>query len=139
MVKSPNNSIFRYLLVLSLSFTLMLSQTDRLHIHLEHEDHPMSSEHIVHVHPELTLHDFGLENHHDGNQDNHSAKVVDMSSDKLLKKMNLFDPIDLILLFIALFLIILRLSSVSRHGLYNTPTSSYRYLLQPPLRAPPIK
>ncbi len=144
MEKVHNNSMFKYLLVLCLSFTLLLSQVDRWHMHLEHDDHAVSSghdfdAHIVAAHPESTLHDFGLTNHHDGHQDNHSAVAVDVSTDKLLMRTNLLNSLVLIIFFMMLFQITPRLRNVSRWTLCNIPITSCYYLLRPPLRAPPIK
>ncbi len=139
MAKIHNNSTFKYLLVLCLSFTLLLSQADRLHMHLVHDDHSVSSGHIIGVHPESTLHDFDLTNHHGEHQDNHSAVAIDISIDQLAKKANLLDLLAIALLFIVLFLITPRLRRVSKQKLCKVPVSSCYYLLQPPLRAPPVK
>jgi len=144
MEKTRNNSIFKILLVLCLSFTLLLSQTGRLHMHLEHNDHTETSAaafnaHVVDIHPELTLHDFELTNHHNGYQHSHSTIAVDVSTDKLLKKINLLDPLVLILLFIGFFLYLPRLRSVGRQTPGNIFFSRCYYLLQPPLRRPSRK
>jgi hypothetical protein len=137
MEKNHNHSKFKYLLILCISISLLLSQADRLHMHLEHDDHSMSSGHIVGVHPESTVHDFGLTSHHGEHQDNHSAVAIDVSADKLPKKTNSLDPLSLILLFIVFFLTIPRLKRVTRQKLCKISFISCCYLLQPPLRAPP--
>jgi len=142
MQKPRNIWMFKFLLVLCLSFTLLLSQTDRLHVHLVHDD-TMSSEcalcaHVADVHPESTLHSFDLTNHHD-NQNDHSANAMSLAKDKLLKKSNLVDPLAFILLFIVVLLSRHLLGIVPKQALSNAPFRSHFYLLQPPLRAPPIK
>jgi len=139
MEKCHNNSMFKTLLVLCLSITLLLSQADRLHIHIEHNDHSMSSEHVAGVHPESTLHDVDMTHHHDNHQDEHSTVTVDVSADKIWKKANLLDSLLLIFLFIGVLLTIPRLTRVFRQTFYKIPITSCYYLLQPPLRAPPVK
>jgi len=143
MEKVHNNSMFKYLLVLCISITLLLSQVDRLHMHIEHDDHSMSSghafnAHIVGIHPESTLHDFDLTNHHGEHQNNHSAVAIDVSADKLPKKTNLLDPLVLALLFIVLFLTVHRLRRVTRQKLCKISFTSCYCSIQPPLRAPPL-
>jgi len=136
MEKYPNNSIFQYLLVLCLSLALVLSQANRLHMHLQHEDHsPVASGHIVDVHTASTLHDFDLADHHE----NHHPAAIDISPDNLIKKTNLLNPLVLILIFIGLFLYIPRLVCLPRQRRYKTLFIPCSYLLQPPLRAPPLQ
>lgn len=143
MGKASNNSMFKHLLVLCLSITLLLAQAGKLHVHLENNDHSEpsahvhveSSSHVLGVHPESTPHDFGLLNHHD----NHSAAAVDVSPEKLLKSTGFINPLAIILLFIGLFLFIPRRASVCRPWFDKTFFPRCYYLLQPPLRAPPVK
>lgn len=134
-----NNSIFKYLLVLCLSTALLLAQTDKLHMHLEHDDHSGTSAHVVGVHLESTLHDFDLTNHHDGHSADHSVVAVYVSPDKILKSTNFLNPLVVILLFMGLLLYILRRTSVSRHKFYKILFPPCYYLFQPPLRASPVK
>jgi len=153
MQKIYNNSIFKYLifkylLVLCIGFTLLLAQTNRLHIHIEHENHSKSSsyvtgkhvasEHAVGVHAASIQHDFNL-THHDGFHIDHHHTVVDVSSDYLIKKSNLSNPLVLIVLFIGLFMVIPSLAYMVRQRFYNILITSCYYILQPPLRAPPLK
>lgn len=109
-------------------------------MHLEHDDHSMSSEpaHIVGVHPQSTVHDFNLTNHHGEHQGDHSAVAIDVSTDKLAKKTNLLDPLSIVLLFIILFLTSPSLRRLSRQKLCRIFFTSSYYLLKPPLRAPPF-
>ncbi len=146
MEVAHNNSMLKILLILCLSFTLLLSQASKMHMHLEHDDHVMSSEHghghanthVVNIHSESTPHDFNLTNHH-GDHQNHATSAVDISADKLLTKVNLLDHLVFILLFICVLLSSPRLRGTIRLALSNIPFTSRYYLLQPPLRAPPIK
>lgn len=135
MDKYPDNSIFQYLLVMCFSLALILSQTSRLHMHFQHDDHSsVTSAHIVDVHTISTLHNFDLIDQH---EDHHSA-AIDINSDNLIKKTNLLNPLLLIILFIGIFLYIPRFACLSRHKLYKTLFISCSYLLQPPPRAPPL-
>ncbi len=143
MGKIRNNSMFNYLLVLCISVMLLLSQAEGFHMHLEHDDHSMSSEpalnvHVVGVHPQSTVHDFDLTNHHDKNQSDHSAAAIDVSTDKLAKKISSLDPLGIVLLFAILFLVSPRLRRLCRHRSGRISFISCYYLLQPPLRAPPF-
>jgi len=119
MGKDYNNSIFKYLLVLCLGIALSLAQAGKLHMHLVHDDHSGSSAHVVDVHPESTLHDFDLTNHHHGHPADHSADAVDVSPDKLLKSTNFLNSFVVILLSIGLLLCIPRRTSVSRQKFYK--------------------
>jgi hypothetical protein len=148
MQKLYNNPIFKYpvfkyLLVLCIGFTLLLAQTNLLHIHIEHENHSklsgyVTSEHAVGVHAASIQHDFNLM-HHDGFHVDHQHTVVDVSSDYLIKKANLSNPLVLILLFIGLFLVMPSLAYMVRQRFYTILITSCYYILQPPLRAPPLK
>jgi len=140
MEKTHKNAMFKYLLVLCLSITLLLSQAEGLHMHLEHDDHSMSSDsaHNVGVHPQSTVHDFDLTNHHDEHQSDHSAVAIDVSTDKLAKKTNLLDPLVIVVLFAIFFLASPLLRSVGRRRSGRISFISCYYLLQPPLRAPPF-
>ncbi len=139
MEKIHKNAMFKYLLVLCLSVTLLLSQTEVLHMHLEHDDHSASdSAHNVGVHPQSTVHDFYLTNHHDEHQSDHSAVAIDVSTDKLAKKTSLPDALVIVVLFAIFALASPLLRHVSRRRSGRIPFTYYYYLLQPPLRAPPI-
>lgn len=130
MGKVHKKSIFKYLLILCLSVTLLLSQAEGVHMHLEHS---MSSGavlnvHVVGVHPKLTVHDFDLTNHHGKHQDNHSAVAIDVGTDKLVNKTNLLDPLAIVLLFIILFLATPRPRRVTRQKLCRISVTSCYYL-----------
>jgi len=138
MGKYHHNSIFQYLLVLCLSLVLLLAQTNRLHMHLEHDSHSDTSGHVVDVHSASMLHDFEL-THHDGLNNDHHPAAIDVSSDNLITKSNLLNPLVLILLFAGLFLALPRLVCRLRHSSYKILFTLRYYLLHPPLRAPPAK
>ncbi len=141
MHKDHNNSIFQTLLILCLSLVLLLVQTNRLHIHIDHSEQSGSTEpavynpavynHVINVHTASIQHDLDFTNHH---AENHHA-AIDVSPD--IKKINLLEPLTLIL-FIGFFLIIPRLICIRRQRFNKAHNPLYYYLLHPPLRAPPV-
>jgi hypothetical protein len=143
MHKDHNNSIFQTLLILCLSLVLLLVQTNRLHIHIDHAEQSGSAEpavynpavynHVINVHAASIQHDLDFTNHH---AENHHA-AVDVSPD--IKKANLLEPLTLFFLFIGFFLIIPRLTCIRRQRFNKAHNPLYYYLLHPPLRAPPAK
>jgi len=134
MEKHHNNSILKYLLVLCLGLTLIFSQSNRLHMHLQHDDHSSNaSGHVINVHMSKLLHDINLVDHKD---DDHST-AIDINPDNLVKKTNSLNPLVLILLYIGLFLYIPRLICLPRQRLYQILFTPCYYFIQPPLRAPP--
>lgn len=136
MEKSQNSPILYYLLVLCLSLALILSQTNRLHMHLQHDDYASAaSAHIVDVHTTTIQHDMDLAGHHN----DHHVAAIDINTDNLVKKINSLNPLVMILLVIGFLLYRPRLISLHRPGLYQTLITPCYYLLHPPLRAPPIK
>jgi len=135
MLKSSNNSVLQYLLILCLSLALLLAQSNRLHMHLEHDDHSsIESGHVVNVHIASLLHDIDLANH----QDDHHLMAIDISSANIVKKISLFNPLAIILLLVTLFLLLPCRALISRQRLYKILRTPVDYLLYPPLRAPPI-
>jgi hypothetical protein len=143
MGKTYNNLIFQYMFILYLCIALLIAQASGLHIHVQHDDHSSSaSGHIVDIHTASTHHidiDTHHHHHHDGAQDGHHHVAIDISQDYLVKKTSLSDPLALIIIFIGLFLFIPRLRRISSQWRYQPPTvNPCYYLLQPPLRAPPV-
>ena len=135
MQKNNYNPIFQYLSILCLSLALLLTQTDQLHMHLEHDDHADASGHFVTVHTASILHDFDLTNHH---VDHHPA-AIDVSPDSLIKKTILLTSPGLIPLLIGFFLIESRVVCAYRSRFYDLLLAPCFYFFQPPLRAPPAQ
>ena len=136
MERLHNNPVLQYILVLCLSFTLILSQTNLLHMHLQHDDHSsVASGHVIDVHTSTMLHDIDLAGHHG---DQHSA-AIDVNPDNLMNKTTSLNPLVFILLLIGLFLCSPRLIFLPRSRLYQIQFIPCNYLLHPPLRAPPVK
>jgi len=147
MVKSPDRPVLRTLLILFLSLALLVAQTNRMHMHLEHNDHTEISwatswtatadQHIVNVHSTTLLHDFKSLYHTDHHDDQHSA-AIDVGPDNLNQKIKLSNPLLLMLLFIGLILFLGHRVCRLRQAPYIKHFTSRYYLLQPPLRAPPL-
>ena len=136
MKKHHYNTVLQYLLVLCISSALILSQTNLLHMHLQHDDHSSgASVHVINVHTSTLLHDGDLVDHHG---DHHSA-AIDVTPDNLVKKTSSLNPLVLILLFLGLILYKPRLICLPWQRSYLTLFTSCYYLLHPPLRAPPVK
>lgn len=136
MKKYQNNPVMYYLLVLCLSLALILSQTNRLHMHLQHDDLlSIDSGHIADVHTTTIQHDMDLAEHHN----DHHVAAIDINTDNLVKKTHSLNPLLLLLLVIGLFLFRPLLISLRRPRPYQTLFTSCYYLLHPPLRAPPVK
>ena len=139
MGKTYNNPIFQYMFILYLCIALLMAQASGLHMHVQHDDHSSSaSGHIVDIHTASTHHD-DIDTHHHRAQDDHHPAAIDISQDYLVKKTSLLDSLVLIVLFIGLFLFIPRLRRISSQWRYKPPNViPCYYLLQPPLRAPPV-
>lgn len=137
MLKDNNNPIFQYLFILNLCIALLIAQTSGLHMHVQHDDHPLAaSDHIVDIHTVSILQD--IETHHNGPQDQHHHAAVDISQDYLIKKANLLNLLALVVFFIGLFLYVPRLFYICSQWRYKSLIiNPCYYFLQPPLRAPP--
>ncbi|MBL3528530.1 MAG: hypothetical protein JMN27_12035 [gamma proteobacterium endosymbiont of Lamellibrachia anaximandri] len=131
------------MLSLLLSLSLLCSQGATLHVHnldLSHDDDAYldhsnatdaASDHS-HLSKAHYVHDTSHHGHHDG-----VVAEFDASSDGALK--NLFNNILALALFALLFTLLLPALSrrVVQHHRESTPSLHGRYLLSPPLRAPP--
>jgi len=126
MQKINNHKMFQYLLILCFSFVLIFLQTNKLHSHLVDDDHAS----VVSAH----VHDFELINHHG---EDYSTQI-DTHSDNLINKVNSLNPLLLILLVSGFFLYIPRLVCLLKKRRYKIRFIACYYLIQPPLRAPPI-
>lgn len=138
MGKAYNNPIFQYVFILYLCITLLMAQASGLHMHVQHDDHSSAtSGHIVNIHAATTAH--GIDTHHHETQDDHHPAAIDVSQDYLVKKTSLLSHLALFVFFIGIFLCVPRLRYVFSRWRYKPPSvNSYYYLLQPPLRAPPV-
>ena len=139
MKKLTNNSAFQYTLIACLAIALLFGQLFKLHMHIEHDDvhTSISSSHSIGIHTAFSLLDLKHATaQQDKFQDNHHSEIK-ASPDNIVKKIESFTPYLLLLLSIFIFLGLPKLRVVSRKNIQSKLTSSY-YLLNPPLRAPPI-
>lgn len=147
MRKFSDNSVFQYALIACLSVALLLGQTVKLHMHVQHDEvssakaviNDFSANHIVNIHVSSSLHNTALDNHHQNDfPDHHNNADIDISSDgflKISKVLNLFVFLLLVISF-ALFVPFLQRISKTQFSQIISPTKYY--LLHAPLRAPPI-
>lgn len=123
------NTIFHYLLILSLGVALLFAQTNKLHLHAPLGEHHSVAVTDVHI----------ASTPHNGTHSHHGTIVVDVSSNTFVKNTNILNPLVLILLFIGFALYIPRRVYLRRCWQHKIRFTSRLYLFLPPLRAPPIK
>ncbi len=140
MGKAYNNPIFQYLFILSLCIVLLIAQASGLHMHVQHDDHSLAaSGHMIDIHTLSTHHNNEDAHHHGGVQEDHHHAAIDIGQDYLVKKTSLLNHLALIVFFIGLLLTMPRLRCICSHWRYKPPIfNPCYYLLQPPLRAPPV-
>jgi len=112
MKRIHNNSNFQYALIACLATALLFGQIFKLHMHVQHEDHPLNSsteyssdEHIVNVHVTSSEHDkIHLEHHQDDFLGHHNNVGVDIGSLELLKVSKLLN-LFIFLIFVVSFVL----------------------------------
>jgi hypothetical protein len=139
MKNHTNNSVSRYVFVACLAIALILSQVFKLHMHIVHDDsHPaFGTQQVLDIHPVIKVHEVT-----DGSQDqndfqNHHLNDVKVTPDSIAKKVDSFSLDLLLFLFISFFLSSVKTRSVFRKNTRAILISTY-YLINPPLRAPPV-
>ncbi|MBI1424419.1 MAG: hypothetical protein GC149_13325 [Gammaproteobacteria bacterium] len=146
MKSLSHNTFLQYALVACLGIALTVGQTFRLHMHVLPENgHPGYSmaEHLGKIHIASLLHD-SLANDADGQAKDHSHHnhpgEVEIGSDSIIKKTEVLVLAALIFLITALLLFGLHVSRiVKRAPEPNKLNTSLLYLINPPLRAPPVR
>lgn len=146
MAKIYNNIIFQYALIACLGLVLLLGQTFRLHMHIQHNDNPLkasvehsSADHVVNIHVSSSLQDTIHDDHHqDDFLDHHNNSNIDISFSEFLKISKLFNSFVFLIFAISLFLSVPLLRQIQKKHISYAKCSVRYYLLQPPLRAPPI-
>lgn len=139
MRAKSSNLLYHYALIACIGITLLLGQTFKLHMHIQHEENYSSnvSNQILDVHIASSLHDTTPVSDHGGSHHSHHVAEVDISSDSLVKKID--SQTLLLILFFIVSTLLYRQHAVriARPGIVESvPTTSF-YLLHPPLRAPP--
>ena len=139
MKKLTNNSVFKYTLIACLATALIFGQLFKLHMHVEHDDlhTSTSSSHSMALHTAFSFIDLEhITAQQDNSQENHPSEIK-ASPDSVVKKIESFTPYLLLFLSIFIFLGLPQLRVIFIQNIHSKLTSSY-YLLNPPLRAPPI-
>lgn len=123
-----------------LIFALLIAQTIKLHMHIDHENASLvgAETHIVDVHAlsylDETNHD--STHHHDDTQLHHDSIDIDSAANNLVKKVQILNPF---VFFVLTLLIILSVPSLRqiRRGYEEKKHRAFSYCF-PPQRAPPI-
>ena len=139
MVNFNNNPIAKYMLILYVCFALLIAQGGGLHMHVQHDGHSSPvEEHVVDIHAASILHHVeGGDYHLAVTTDNHHL-TFEVSQNTLIKKVNSFDLMAMLVFIIGLFLLLPRfLNTLSRWYYQPTAAHSSSYFLSPQLRAPP--
>ncbi len=141
MAKHYNNSVSQYALIVYLGIALLLGQTFKLHMHIQHDGIPSSTNagHIIDVHVAFSPHDTTYHTHHQDNvQGHYHPAEIGISSIGFVKKAGLLNSFVLLFFIISIFLCVPRLRRIHRKRYSKTERPLRYYLLQPPLRAPPF-
>ncbi|MCK4863981.1 MAG: hypothetical protein KAT06_01010 [Gammaproteobacteria bacterium] len=122
-----------------LIFALLITQTIKLHMHIEHENAPLidSKIHTVDIHAATYLHEINhdLQHHHDGAQIHHSSIDVDSAANNIVKKNQILDSFVFFILILFIILSVPQLRQIRRCYEEKKPRAfSYCF---PPQRAPP--
>ena len=122
-----------------LIFALLIAQTIKLHMHIDHENTSLTDTetHTVDVHAlsylQETTHD---SHHHDDMQQHHDSIDIDSTANNLVKKTQILNPFVFFVLTIFIILCMPQLRQIRRWYEEKKPRAfSYCF---PPQRAPPI-
>ena len=141
-MKRKNYSSFsKYALIACFAMALLLGQTFKLHMHIGHEDISSSAttSHIVDVHADTPLMHSGSHNSmHDHLDEEHHADEIDFSYSSLVKKNLSLNQFVFFFFIISIVLSLPQLSHFLRKQDFTLQQAISYYLLQPPLRAPPV-
>lgn len=113
-------------------------------MHIQHDDDfsETSQKHIVDVHVDVgsSLHNSSHNTHHqDDFLDHQYHAEVDVSTDSFVKKVGLTDLLVLLFFIIGFILFAPHIQNVSKRYIQKIKPATLYYLIQPPLRAPPVK
>lgn len=138
------NSISIYALIACLGIALLLGQMFKLHMHIAHDDISSAGNHIVDVHVDTSVihsssHNSMHDNHHENNlEESHHAEEISISFSSLVKKSMSLNQFVFFFFIISIVLSLLQLSRFLRKQDFTLQQAISYYLLQPPLRAPPV-
>ena len=127
---------------LLLIFILLVAQTIKLHMHIEHENTPLTQTtiHTVDFHASPYLHETNHDStHHNDEVHQHHNSIdidVDVTTNNLVKKLQLLNPF---VLFVFTLFVILCVPLLRQIRGWNQQIKPRAYShLSPPQRAPPI-
>lgn len=123
-----------------LILAMLIAQTIKLHMHVEHESTPLAGAeiHTVDVHALSYSHETNHGSiHHDDLQQNHEHDAVDVGSaaNNLVKKIQMLNPFVFFVLTLLIILSVPRLRYIRRCYEEKKPRAFSYYF--PPQRAPP--
>ena len=141
MRKYTNHSFFQYALIVCLAITLVLGHASKLHIHIEHENTQLAGTeiHKVDLHVASYLHEATHDsNHHNDIQQHHNSIDidVDLTTNNLVKKVQLLNPF--VLLVLTLFVILCAPPLRQIRSWHQEKKLQAFSCCSPPQRAPPI-
>ena len=130
-----NKTIFVLLI-----FALLIAQTFKLHLHIEHENTPLTDTeiHTVDVHAASYLHETNHDsNHHNDIQQHHNSIDidVDLTTNNIVKKVQLLNPF--VLFVFTLFIILCAPQLRQTRSWYQEIKPRAFSYCSPPQRAPP--
>jgi len=136
-MKQTNNNAHKYLLVLWLSISLILTQYYGVHLHVEHDHHTSTkSTHVVEVQTVPTFHLLDDSTHNSFVAHHHT---IDLSLDTLVKTKAAGDLLFVAVLVIFSWAFVLPVLQIFiRRCSYQLSCISQYNLIHPPLRAPPV-
>lgn len=147
MRRKNYSSFSKYALIACFAMALLLGQTFKLHMHIGHGDVSSSAttSHIIDVHADTSImhssssHNSIHDNHHEDNLgEDHHDDEIDLSFSSLLKKSMSLNQFVFFFFVISVVLSLPQLSRFLRKRDFTLQQAISYYLLQPPLRAPPV-
>jgi len=141
MGRRASKSVFRHLLIAWLCVTLLYAQMFSLHMHIQHDENFSSDviKHNIDVHVASVAYDTTYDTHHQHDiQSDRHADEINVSPDSFVKKSELSTPFILLFLVVSMLIYVPVLRSGRVRNTLDTRAKSLYYLLNPPLRAPPL-
>lgn len=133
-----NTRIARILVVLWFSLSLLLAHAMGIHLHVEHAGHLSADDgHVIDVHATSAQHFHHTIEHVSEFSSHHNNITGDIKSDSIIKNSASSNLLMMFVLFSWLLLIPVR-QFVYRSVQNVSLLLPFTYLLQPPLRAPPV-
>lgn len=140
MTNWRNNVLGNKAIYVLLIFALLIAQTFKLHLHIEHENTSLTDteSHIIDVHAISHLHEMNHDStHHDDIQNHHNSEIdVNSTTNNLVKKTQLLNPFVFFVLTLLIILCVPQLRQ-ARHWYEEKKHRAFSYC-SPSQRAPPV-